>query len=463
MEKERLSEKNYCRLISLWAIFLSCPAVFAQHLDLRLDYARYNYNDQSSLLEIYYSFDASSLALRSSADRGDVREAVFELRIFRDDSLWAADAWRTMLPAAPKKKDQADDRRVELLRYVVTPGGYRVQLTAKDLGSQAGQEAVLDLRIDPISPTDLWMSDIELAANIRKEDPDSTERMFYKNQFVVIPQTDRTYADQRPMLYYYAEIYNLQENMPESTYKVNSYVSDMQGNPIPGVRGRMVTKPKTMDASVEVGSLHLGMLPAGDYLLNVEALSGEKRLLAKRTKPFVMMASPPAASLFQEIYMARYAAMSDKELEIEFKQTAYLLSSEGREVYQQLDNSEARRRFLAEFWLSRDPTPSTAGNEFYDEYRERTKYANENLRSFARQGWQTDRGRVYMVYGRPTDIEFFPSTESNRPYERWQYDNVDGGVEFIFVDRTGFKEYRLVHSTKIGEIKDPDWAKQLAN
>jgi hypothetical protein len=76
-------------------------------------------------------------------------------------------------------------------------------------------------------------------------------------------------------------------------------------------------------------------------------------------------------------------------------------------------------------------------------------------------GWRSDRGRVYILYAEPDEIERFPSSENAKPYEIWYYHQIEGSVQFIFVDRTGFGNYRLVHSTKRGELQDEEWERNL--
>lgn len=446
-----------------YSFMLWLPTASSQNFDLRLDYARYKYDDQSYLLEIFYSFDMTHLNLKQT--NGDtLREAVLDLRIFHNDSLWATNAWRMQLAAGKFSPSQIDGRTIDLLRYVAGPGRYHVELAVRDASSQATQKAALNLQVEPVPPTSLWMSDIKLAAMIRQEKPDSLEQVFYKNNFVVIPQPDHSYSNRRPLLFYYLENYNL-AGAPGASYKVKCYVSDLQGNVMSNVRGRTMTKSKNnMEASVEVGSLHLGGLQPGEYLLNVETLSAEDLVLGKQSKPFSMLASSGMTALpAAPLALGRFAAMADKEIAVEFKKAAYICSKEEQQMFAELRTLEAKKQFLADLWGRRDPTPSTPENEFYAEYQRRSAYANENFRSFARAGWQTDRGRIYIVYGPPTDIDRFPSSDANHPYERWQYDNIDGGVEFIFIDRTGFKEYRLVHSTKFGEINDTNWTRLLTN
>jgi len=87
--------------------------------------------------------------------------------------------------------------------------------------------------------------------------------------------------------------------------------------------------------------------------------------------------------------------------------------------------------------------------------------ANQRYRAMGREGWRTDRGRVLMIYDEPNEIERFPSAQNNKPYEIWYYYSIENGVQFIFIDRSGFGDYVLVHSTKRGELQDEEWQRYL--
>lgn len=99
-----------------------------------------------------------------------------------------------------------------------------------------------------------------------------------------------------------------------------------------------------------------------------------------------------------------------------------------------------REQLFREFWKRRDPTPETARNELMEEYYFRVEYSDEKY-STHRPGWETDRGRIYIMYGEPSDIERHPFESGSRPYEIWYYHNLNR--RFVFVDYTGFGDYTL--------------------
>ncbi len=143
------------------------------------------------------------------------------------------------------------------------------------------------------------------------------------------------------------------------------------------------------------------------------------------------------------------------------KDVAYIITDEERKAFKKLVTDDERERFIEEFWRRRDPDPDTDENEFREEYYERIAYANEHFASGI-PGWKTDRGRIWIMYGKPDETETHPSggsyqrepqegggSTSTYPFERWFYRYLAGvgsGVEIEFVDPTGSGEYRIARN-----------------
>jgi GWxTD domain-containing protein len=97
-------------------------------------------------------------------------------------------------------------------------------------------------------------------------------------------------------------------------------------------------------------------------------------------------------------------------------------------------------RYL-DFWKKRDPTPNTEENEIFNEYYRRIAYANENFSHYI-EGWRSDRGMVFIILGSPNNVDRHPFALESKPYEVWQYYELNR--TFVFVDETGFGDYRLI-------------------
>lgn len=140
---------------------------------------------------------------------------------------------------------------------------------------------------------------------------------------------------------------------------------------------------------------------------------------------------------------------------------AWIIMDEERKAFNMLKTDEERENFIEQFWLRRDPDPDTDANEYREEYYQRIAYANEKYTSGI-PGWKTDRGRMYIMFGKPDQIESHPSggtydrptwegggTTSTYPFETWWYRYIEGvgsDVEIEFVDPSGSGEYRIARS-----------------
>ena len=106
--------------------------------------------------------------------------------------------------------------------------------------------------------------------------------------------------------------------------------------------------------------------------------------------------------------------------------------------------------------------PPSAQNMSYRDFVKRVDESNKRFGNSFRAGWKTDRGRVLIMYGEPSEIDRYPNQEDTKPYEIWRYNDIEGGVIFVFADLTGYNNYELVNSTKRGEVRDDNWQNRIA-
>lgn len=132
------------------------------------------------------------------------------------------------------------------------------------------------------------------------------------------------------------------------------------------------------------------------------------------------------------------------------QEVRYIITSKERDIFLSLKSEKERQAFRDAFWLQRDPTPGTTANEFMDEHYQRLRYVAENFgRSTIKEGWETDRGRVYIILGEPVDIQrFYEASANTVPIELWQYygDTSLGlppAFYILFYQDIGMGDYRL--------------------
>ena len=152
-----------------------------------------------------------------------------------------------------------------------------------------------------------------------------------------------------------------------------------------------------------------------------------------------------------------------KEMESPYKkwldeEVPYIITNEERQAFKKLTTDEERESFIENFWERRNPNPGSPENEFKEEYYRRIAYTNEHYASGI-PGWKTDRGRIYIMYGPPDEIDQHPSggtyerpasegggETSTYPFEDWTYNYIEGignNVQLEFVDPSMSGEFHL--------------------
>ena len=128
-------------------------------------------------------------------------------------------------------------------------------------------------------------------------------------------------------------------------------------------------------------------------------------------------------------------------VENSFQQMKYILSSDEKKNAKGKKGKELETLFLS-YWKERDPTPGTSLNELMEEYYIRVNYVNEYFNMSWREGWETDFGMIYILFGPPDRIESSnPTSTSSSMYKVWYYNRLN--KQFVFKDQNGFGDYKL--------------------
>jgi GWxTD domain-containing protein len=433
-------------------------------LRINADYASFKYDASRNYVEIYYSFQHKQLKLVKDGNtfKGGLVIQVL-LKRPQEDSIIQGKAWK--IPIEIKDTSEIDPNKnlIGATAFLIEPGKYQFILIARDLNDFSRFDSlIIPALINPVPENKLWLSDVELCSNIYQSN--NKESIFYKNTFEVIPNPSLIYGLGLPVLYYYAEIYNI-NTIDADKYVVEWRIYDSFGNVVKS--GKKLRMKTAANAIVEAGTVNLSNLPSGTYRFVLTAIDTSKNKGVSSIKRFYIYnpnITPTDTFQIAKGYdlTSEYAGMSEAELDKEFAMARYIATPEEINRYKQLKGEEAKRKFLADFWGKRDPDKSTPINEMKIEYFKRVEYANQHFSVGNKEGWKTDRGRVYIMYGPPDEYERHPSEVDSKPYEIWYYHNIEGGVEFVFVDKSGFSDYILVHSTKRNEIRDDNWRIHIA-
>ncbi len=190
---------------------------------------------------------------------------------------------------------------------------------------------------------------------------------------------------------------------------------------------KMVTQFQTF-SSIEIDK---SKVPFGKYVLDVTVSNGQNRASSKAVFD-VRLSSFFAPSLKSTAF----------DLDIAIKQMQHV--ARNMSLSKVLKKSqEEKEKFFTEFWKAKDPTPSTERNELMEEYYRRIDYANRYFTSGYRDGWDTDRGMVFVIMEAPDDIERHPFDSESKPYEIWYY--YQSNLKLVFVDFNQIGDYELAN------------------
>ncbi|HQF42224.1 MAG TPA: GWxTD domain-containing protein [Ignavibacteriaceae bacterium] len=281
------------------------------------------------------------------------------------------------------------------------------------------------------------------------EDKDSKKESFGENSFVVknynqdISLSDILFISNKETAQTKNEIIpNVSRNYPSSEDKIKFYFElylkdsiDTKLNfdySVLGSENTLVHK-ETEDRNIKPGTNQIlytfNEFPfdLGIYTLVVTVSDSTNKVIDKTSKAFFSH------------WKGLPAIITDIDKAI--AQTLYIATPNELEYMQSGETVQEKTKRFLEFWKKKDPSPNNDENEFFDEYYRRIAYANENFSSYI-EGWRSDRGMVYTILGAPNNIDRHPFEYDSKPYEIWEYYELNR--KFIFLDQTGFGDYRLI-------------------
>ena len=424
---------------------------------INLDYAKFRNDDSSAYLEIYYGFYPS---LVTYAERGGVLTGVLKVSTRIREKVSGAlhvNTLSTVLIPAPDTISGSGSVMISQTGYTLPFGDYQLDVRAVDSLSPARADSIsLPLAVNNVG-TKASISDIELCSSIKN----STRKdvLYYKNSLEVIPNPTLVFgATSYPMMFHYAEMYNLDV---EQTYTVKTQVVAGDGKI---VKEASKSKKFGVKHAVDAGITNVASISSGKYRFRV-ILTDEKGALAGQMEKNFYVYNPHIKTgqtiASASVKASELAGMSAEEMGDEFQRAHYLATDQEKKTFSQITSADGRREFLGKFWSEVETGRFGKPPVLRSVYLQRALMANQRYRAMGREGWRTDRGRVIMIYAEPDEVERFPSDQNSKPYEIWHYYAIENGVQFYFVDRSGLGDYLLVHSTKRGELQDTEWQRYL--
>ena len=451
-------------LYSFISLIVSLPINAQQKIEFDFDYAQFAYDTSSNYVEFYYSFGQRGLA-QVKNDSVTLLEGILDIEITDTSTheLIVDREWKIN----HEIKDTLDMNKslVGILNFIIPAGKYVCEISGRNSkDSTISRNYKEAITVEPFIDSSFAVSNIQFASKILQDSPNKNS-VFYKNSFEIIPLPTSILGENQPVLFHYFELYNLQNINVGFPLKLNVSVLDSRRN-VHFQKSKEISR--ATDSRVEVGTVLVNKYPTDTYTIIVSLFDSLKNYSVSSAKKFYVL-NPSVEvndSVYGEItdvFATQFGAMSEEELDDLFDKSKYIAAGGEIDQYNSLNGKEGKQKFILQFWNQRDSEPSTPQNEFFMEYLKRVEYSNQHFKALGKKGWRTDRGRVFLKYGEPSEIERFPNQIDTKPYEIWYYNEIEGGVIFIFADLTNFSDYQLIHSTSRGELRDDNWQRRISS
>ncbi len=428
--------------------------VLSQFRFFNADYSLFHYSNSAVQMEVYALIDRQFLAL-DTLENGVQAHYQITFKVLQNDSLVTGDSWTRTDFSESLDSRHSGQRIPEMAQYIAVPGDYQVEVVVVDLVANVYQSDELTVHVELFSPTELVISDITYASMIQRSDDFASE--FNHNGLLVLPNAERIFGTGNNTLYYYSEVYNLTVGDSTEYIVQREVLNDRRQVELSlPPRHRHIPAPDI----VEYGSFDVDELNTGSYIFQITVTDVASGIVVSQERPFwVYFVGQEVRPVYRIPDIgADFNMISDEEILQEMEWVYYIMPSNVARAAREIDSPEARRAFLAQFWRANDPDQDTPICELRTEYLSRVTEANARFSSFTRDGWETDRGRVYVLFGEPDHIDDHSfDMDANKAYQIWEFDAIEGGVHFVFVDRTNNGNYVQVHSNKEGEIYNPNW------
>lgn len=471
------------RLFFLSIISLLPIISFSQGINAIYSFTTYNIPTKSPYVEVNTSIDAKSISYVKNSEGKETGLVELVLIIKKDSSIVYVEKRDLNVIKYNDNSSIMDIQRIGLEN-----GKYVARFEIKDKNKTAQPLTIEDNFEVNYPKNQIAVSDVQIIDSYKKSTQQSIRT---KNGLDMIPYIFDALPESKNQITYYAEVYNSDKQFgKDSNYVISVIIENIRtGKKFEAIQ--KIKREQAKEVEVVMGNLDIEQLPQGSYFLVVEARD-KKNILYAYNKVAFFRYSKIQEKLISEIPSDAFVNnISEKEIN-EYLYCLIPIASESQRKFinKTADTSslESKKYFLYAFWRSINPENPTGE---WRNYMNEVEYVNKKYSTKIKKGYETEMGRVYLVYGKPDILidEKFKSTSGMRkrttadkvanidavnlspdavsymPYQIWKYKRTPFGEAnkgFVFyAPHNNLEEYLLLHSDAKGEPFDYYWENRL--
>ncbi|MDP4638171.1 MAG: GWxTD domain-containing protein [Crocinitomicaceae bacterium] len=363
---------------------------------------------------------------------------------------------------SPEAIDSIQDDFYEVLRIQLNPGKYTMKLNLLDVNKEGSEiSGNLPITIEDFSKN-TKISDIIVAEFAY---PSDEQTNFDKSGYHIIPMLSSFYATDSKNLPIYLELYGTEEIMDSTFLLSYRMINTKDATEMQGFSKTFSYKKGPVIPVFE--SINIEDLSTGNYQLEVRVSRSSNEILAVQTYDFERSNENNSMFTMENLQLdPAFQTSIPTDSVLYFLESLIPISkpAEIKNIIETLKskNVENARKHLQGYWVITSPTNSY---ESWLKYKAQVVFVQDIYGNNFQEGFETDRGRVYLKYGAPNQVNARESSPSEYPYEIWTYNKIGiySNKRFIFYNPDLVNNaYRLLHSDMLGELKNPAWPQILA-
>lgn len=457
------------RLIFIFFLLLGLQGVSAkQNLEAYFSYATFYTPTDGPYIETYLSIVGTSIQHKQN-ESGNYQGQVEVLYIFyQEDEVKNFKKFNLMSPELADT-GQGYPNFLDQQRILIPNGTYMLEIQLTDLNSEEKkpvsslQEIEIDYQEDKVE-----LSQVEFVESFSNSENEEGS-MLSKSGYDLVPYVSDFFPGNLNKLRFYAEVYNTKKFLGENDMYLLRYFIEKYEN------GKVLssflgfTRQTAAPVNVLLKEFNIEKLPSGNYNLVIEVRNRENEVLAtrktffQRSNPNIKLSAEDFAGV--DLYSTFVDKMNSRDSLEFFIRSLRPISDplERNFADNTLETAELEmlKKYFFSFWYKRNElTPEREWLQYF----EKVKLVDREYGIQTMEGFETDRGRVYLQYGPPNQIVRRYNEPSSYPYEIWQYYKTDirADAKFVFYNpNLGSNNFELLHSNVYGEIRDFRWKVRL--
>lgn len=449
-------------VFTLFLLFTAQLSAQEKKLKAYLDLKEFYNPEIGSYIEIQLQFAGISTQLKTIGDSALQSTVAIYMDIYKEDSLVNTASYALNSPQFLLRDSIVEDF-YEIKRFALDEGSYKLSIEIQDLGDDEGHKIngtesfTIHDKSDAPSISDITIAEYAV--------PSSKAGVFQKSGYQLIPMLSNFFPSEMSKMPVYFESYNTNLLDYEKIGVKREIINAVNNKVMEDFTA--VKRYDTSQIQPHLSLIDIETLGTGSYLLKLSIVNPSFEELCSTSFPFERSNEMATSLVTTEIILDPAFQNSIPNDSVDYYLESLIPMARPAEVKNiintlKTNKIEKFRKHIQAFWIKTAPESTY---ESWIRYKKQVDFVEKVYGNNFQDGYETDRGVVYLKYGSPSTLINKETSPSEYPYEIWTYNKIGvfSNRRFVFYNPDLVnRAYRLLHSDMVGELKNPNWPQILS-